>query len=195
MSRTAEELMTHPAIACRRSDSAGHVAKLMSKHECGCVFVVDPEGRLVGAITDRDICLAALEHRAPLALLSAANTMSPIVLSCRPTDGLDTVMQLMQHRRVRRLPVVDLAGMLLGVISLSDLAREAALDARESDFGITNADVGLTLATICWGPLGERAADVLGDEAVSSWQSEGNPNVSPRHWEADQHRRLRMAGR
>jgi CBS-domain-containing membrane protein len=76
-------------------------------------------------ITDRDICMAAYTTGRPLTDLRVHEAMSPSLHSCKPGDSVSDVEGLMRRNQVRRLPVVDEAGSLTGILSLADLARAA----------------------------------------------------------------------
>jgi CBS domain-containing protein len=100
-------------------------AQVMWESDCGFLPVVDSQQRLVGVITDRDICMAAYTKGVPLGGARVANAMSADVYSCSPHATLDYVEELMRTHRIRRVPVVDAEGRLVGVITLTDLARYA----------------------------------------------------------------------
>jgi len=120
------ELMRHPAHTCAAHDSLETAARLLWEHDCGFLPVVDPEGRVVAAITDRDICMGAYTRGKRLADLSVGDSMSKTVVSCRADEDLVVAAQKMAEHGVRRLPVVDAKGHVRGILSLNDLA--GALD-------------------------------------------------------------------
>ena len=108
---------------CRASDTLHHAAQVMWEKDCGCLAVVD-EVRVVRAVlTDRDICMAALTQGVPLAESSVASAMSRSLTVCSPDDTLGAVEELMRAAQIRRVPVVDADGVLIGMISLTDIAR------------------------------------------------------------------------
>jgi CBS domain-containing protein len=125
-----EELMTRRVVACRPETDLAHVARLMWENDCGCVPVVDAEDRVVGIVTDRDICMGAQFQGRPLSELRASACMASAVTSCRPTDSAESVARLMGEKRVRRIPVTDAGGRLLGIVSVGDFfgagARKAS---------------------------------------------------------------------
>jgi len=108
---------------------------LMWEHDCGCVPVVDSGGHVIGMLTDRDVCMGAYTQGRPLAAIPVITAMSPDVFSCRPEDTVASAERLMWAKQVRRLPVTDDAGRLMGLITLNDIARHAVLagDAEPSD--------------------------------------------------------------
>ena len=105
-------------------------ASLMKEEDVGLVPVVErvggaeTRGRLVGVITDRDITVRHVaEGRSNDAPVS--DVMSGGVLTCGPDDSVDTAMELMGQEQVRRIPIVDERGALVGVLAQADLARMA----------------------------------------------------------------------
>jgi CBS domain-containing protein len=146
-----EQLMARPVQLCRPTDSLASAAQQMWDHDCGCLPVVSSNGesRVVGVITDRDICMCALFQGRPLQELRVDQAMARQVHVCRPGDTLAEVEKIMREAQIRRLPVVDDQGALAGIISLADLAQEAAKEQRSSRPEITEIEIGDTLAAIC----------------------------------------------
>lgn len=120
------ELMNSPAYQCHPHDSLAKAAQLMWDHDCGMLPVVDANGRVGAAITDRDICMGALTRGRALGELRVADSMSKDIVMCRPDDDITLAAQRMAEQRVHRLPVVDEQGKPCGVISLNDLALAGA---------------------------------------------------------------------
>jgi CBS domain-containing protein len=146
-----ERLMTRLVHACRADDTLAHAARLMWDSDCGCLPVCGGNGstNVVGIITDRDICMCGLFEGRPLSDLKVAIAMSRGVLMCRAGDEIENAERIMRDARVRRLPVIDDAGMLVGMLTLADLAREAARERGSPARDVTDGDVEDTLAAIC----------------------------------------------
>ena len=156
-----EDIMSRKVSSCTASDSLERAAKLMWEHDCGCLPVCargDGADRTVGIITDRDICMHALFRGKPLGELRVEQAMARQLLTCRPDDTLDHAEKVMRGGRVRRLPVVDEHGALIGLISLADLACEAARESSKEIKDISEMEVGDTLAAICLRPVGSFSA-------------------------------------
>lgn len=83
-------------------------------------------GQVVGTITDRDICMAAYTQGKRLSELPIATVMPHEVFSCSPDDSSEVAESIMQRHQVRRLPVIDRTGKLVGVLSVNDLATKQA---------------------------------------------------------------------
>lgn len=120
---TARELMSAPPQTCQPTTDVAAVAHLMWSHDCGFVPVVDAGGHLAGVITDRDICIASATRRLLPERIAAAQAMSASVHACLPDDDLASVLATMKQHQIRRVPVVDQAGRLQGIVSMNDLVR------------------------------------------------------------------------
>jgi predicted transcriptional regulator len=153
-----EDLMTKSVECCEPDDALERAAQLMWDHDCGClpVCVTANGGRrkTIGVVTDRDICMCALFQHKPLSELRVADAMAKEVISCLTSDAVQQVKTTMRSARVRRLPVLNVQGTLVGMISLADLAREGAHDGNHHE--ASELDVRDTLAMICTPP--QRAA-------------------------------------
>jgi CBS domain-containing protein len=146
-----EQLMMRPVQACRPGDTLAHAARLMWDYDCGCLPVCGGNGTtdVVGVIIDRDICMCALFEASPLQDLQVAKAMSRRVWLCRSSDSVEDAETIMRAGRIRRLPVIDDGGMLVGMLALADLAREAARERGVAKLEVTDAEIGDTLAEIC----------------------------------------------
>jgi CBS domain-containing protein len=146
-----QQLMTKEVQTCRPEDTLERAAQLMWDHDCGCLPVCrnNHASHTVGVITDRDICMCAFFQGKSLQELCVQDAMAKNVQACAPADSLDVAEKTMRAARIRRLPVVDEQEMLVGMISLADLAREAAREQPKKQPQITETEVGDTLAAIC----------------------------------------------
>ena len=102
------------------SETAADVARRMRDFHVGCVVVVR-EARVVGILTDRDLVLRVMaEGRDPLETrVEDVVTYDPSTLD--RTDGIETALRLMRERCVRRLPIVDRDGRVVGIVTADDL--------------------------------------------------------------------------
>ena len=121
------DLMTTNVACVRSGESLGVAARVMWERDCGAIPVVDDETgkRVVGMITDRDICMAAWSKDRPLISIQVREAMASRVVGCSPDDNLADVEELMQTKQVRRIPVVGDENELFGILSLADLAKGA----------------------------------------------------------------------
>jgi CBS domain-containing protein len=144
-----EQIMSRPPVACSTSDSLGRAAQLLWDHDCGSLPVLDAEGRLAGMITDRDICMAAYLRGQPLAAIPVEQAMARQVHACSAGDPIGVAEKIMGQFQVRRLPVADEHGRVVGVLSLTDLVRQAEQDGGRRRPEVTGVEVTRTLAAIC----------------------------------------------
>jgi CBS domain-containing protein len=143
-----DEIMTAPAITCRATDHLATAARAMWEDDCGCIPVVDDDGRLKGLITDRDLCMATYTRGQPLHAIPIDAAMAREAFSCRSHDDIAKVLDLMRNKQIRRIPVVDDTGRPTGVVSLGDIAR-AATNEDASRRGLSCENVVRTIAEIC----------------------------------------------
>jgi len=137
------ELMVEEVTACSPDDALNRAAQIMWENDCGCVPVVDRAARLIAMLTDRDICMAAYTRGGTLKDIKVSAAMSSELFACKPDDDLLEAQKMMRERQVRRLPVSDDKGRLVGVLSLNDVARAIARKA------VTKAAAADTLVKIC----------------------------------------------
>jgi CBS domain-containing protein len=143
------EIMTSEVHKCSPVDSLNVAARLMWENDCGCVPIVDSGGRAIGMITDRDICMAAYTTGRPLAAVSVSEAMSRHVFTCVVSDSVDTVQAIMRAHQIHRVPVVDEAGRVVGILSLNDLARATSLPGQGKKKAVTAGQLAETLGAIC----------------------------------------------
>ena len=142
-----KEIMTKPVSSVSESKHLNEAANLMWEQDCGFVPVTDAKNKLIGVITDRDICMAAYTSDLPLSSIPVSTTMSKTLFSVSPKDSLDKAEDLMRHHQVRRLPVVNKKDEVEGIVSINDIG----LAYQHKTFGaeIKAADVAKTLGAIC----------------------------------------------
>ncbi len=141
-------LMEHRVATARPIDRLDHAATLMRDRDCGSVVIVDEGGRAIGIVTDRDVCLTALRTEQPLFILAVQAAMHGRLFTCRDDDPVAVAEETMALHQVRRLPVVDAAGRLVGMLSLDDIAREACREEGLLAPPVSCAAVGRTLGQI-----------------------------------------------
>jgi CBS domain-containing protein len=107
-------------------DSAQRASEKMTLADVGFLPVCDSDRRVVGTITDRDIVVRVVAKGLPPDDTPVADAMSADVAVCRPDDDLTAAARLMGQRQVSRIVIADDNGILMGVISLSDLAERAS---------------------------------------------------------------------
>ena len=116
------EIMSTQPICCLASDTIQRAASLMREHRVGALPVVESQNhrRLVGIVTDRDLCVRLIADGAgPSTPVSRAMTPNPV--SCNSNDSLAVCESLMQAQAVRRLPVVNDVGICIGIVAQADI--------------------------------------------------------------------------
>jgi CBS domain-containing protein len=146
-----EQLMTKVTRTCRSGHSLSEAAQMLWDNDGGCLPVTAGDGsqRLLGIITDRDICMAIRLGAGAVPELRVDDAMTEVVRACNPGDPISEAVAIMGEARVRRLPVVDESERVIGMLSLADLALEATRQTTWWKPKITVAEVGELLATIC----------------------------------------------
>jgi len=143
--------MTKATKRCRPGHNLAEAAQILWESDCGCLPVTSGDGfeRLLGMITDRDICMAIRSDGPGLPGLRVEDVMTEVIRACNPLDSVSEAIAIMGEARVRRLPVVDESEQVIGLLSLADLALEAARQATAEIPEITMAKIGELLTLIC----------------------------------------------
>jgi CBS domain-containing protein len=130
------ELMTEDPKCCTPSDSAMRVARMMQIEDVGAIPVCsDGDGRrLVGIITDRDLCLEIVASGRDPLTTPVETCMSRDLVTCRTDEPLETALHRMEAHQIRRIPVVDDSGMLVGIISQADIATRMRNENQTAEF-------------------------------------------------------------
>ncbi len=142
--KTVGELMTRGVACVRTNDSLSLAARLMWERDCGALPVLQQGGdRVLGVITDRDVCMATFMKSAPPSKILVHTAMSKTLFYCAPWDDIAIAEHLMRSKQIRRLPVLDSAYRLHGMLSFADLARA------RGQGPISTERVVATLSAIC----------------------------------------------
>jgi CBS-domain-containing membrane protein len=143
-----QDMMSKPVTTCSMQDTLNTVAQKMWELDCGVLPVVDPDQRPLAVITDRDVCMAAFTTGKTLDDLRVAGSMSKQVWTCRAQEEVNSAALRMAKHGVRRLPVVDAEGRLVGMLSLNDLAIAAAKEP-QAKLAAATADAMRVLQAVC----------------------------------------------
>ncbi len=126
------EVMSKDIVACHPHTTLAVAATLMSARNIGFLPVTDlATGRVLGVITDRDVMLATYRKGKRVRAVPVGTPMSLAVKTVRASASVEEAEEIMSRHRVRRLPVVDDAGKLVGILSIDDIASRAALEGDE----------------------------------------------------------------
>jgi len=141
-----------------RLEAAG---KAMWDHEGGAGPVIDHEGKPIAMITDRDVAMASYTQGKPLYALPVSLAMSKKLVACRASEPIATAEALMRSQQIRRLPVVDDDGFVVGILSLSDIAMHGHAKRKHAAFRdeLGPEAIATTLSAICARPPAAMAAE------------------------------------
>jgi CBS domain-containing protein len=120
-----KDIMTPSPETCRPDDNLATAVALLWKADCGVLPVTDHANRIAGIITDRDICVALGTRDERASRVRVESVMRTNVQTCGPDEEVLTALGRMTDRHVRRLPVVDEANRLVGILSLNDAVLAA----------------------------------------------------------------------
>jgi len=140
------EVATPNAKWCDPNTDLAAAAKIMWDDDCGAVPVLDEQRRVVGMVTDRDICIAAATRATSPSNIRVGEIMSQRVQACHLHDEVRSALRAMGEQRVRRLPIVDEQERLVGIISLNDLVLHAGF---RKDSGIQGDEFIDAMKAIC----------------------------------------------
>ncbi|HEU5371993.1 MAG TPA: CBS domain-containing protein [Gaiellaceae bacterium] len=118
------ELMTVKPRTVKAGDSVVEAAKLMRGEDAGLAPIVDGD-RLVGVVTDRDIAIRVVAEGRDPQSTKVEEVASQNVVTIDPQQDLDEALRLMAQHQLRRLPVVEEDGKLVGIVAQADVARHA----------------------------------------------------------------------
>jgi len=118
------DIMTKNPICCLAGDNAVHAAQLMRENNVGILPIVENQEnkKLAGVVTDRDLVLKLMADGLDPWTTAVEHAMSKPVLACSPDDSYDEALSLMEKHRIKRVPVVDNSGRVVGMISQGDVA-------------------------------------------------------------------------
>jgi CBS domain-containing protein len=154
-----KEIMTANPKACTLTTSLAEAASLMWENDCGIVPVL-AEGKVVGLLTDRDICMAAALKGRQLGNISVEDTISGKVFACKPEDDVKTALKTMKENKVRRLPVVAEDGNVIGLLSMNDIVLNVGEGKKKPE--LSYEDIVNTFKSICEHRLPKRTAQAAG---------------------------------
>jgi CBS domain-containing protein len=129
-----KHVMTKDPSCCLASDPAPRAATIMRNENAGSVPVVaDTESRkVVGIVTDRDLCMAIVVANREPGSVTVGDCMTATVVTCSPNDAVTKVTELMKDNQIRRVPVVDEAGALQGIVAMADVVSRAEVKSSEA---------------------------------------------------------------
>jgi CBS domain-containing protein len=131
VAKSVQELMTSNPCSIDSDKSVAYAAKMMRDENVGLAPIVEGN-RLIGTITDRDIAIRAVAEGKDPESTNVTEIASTELVTVEPQQELDEALRLMGKHQVRRLPVVEEGGRLVGIVAQADVARNAD-DARTGE--------------------------------------------------------------
>ena len=119
---TCKEVMTKNPKTCAPTDTVQQAAELMKSEDVGPIPIVGTDGKLEGIITDRDIVLNVVAEGRDAKTTKLVDVMSTDLITCTADGDIEETLDLMEDNQVRRIPVIDASGRLVGIISQADVA-------------------------------------------------------------------------
>ena len=128
--RKCSEVMTREPVCCEAGETIVGVAATMKREDVGSVPVVESreDKKLIGIVTDRDLVVKVLAEGNHVDKATVRDAMTSNPASCRENDDVSKAVNLMSERQVRRMPIVDEAGRLTGIIAQADVATRVNRD-------------------------------------------------------------------
>jgi CBS domain-containing protein len=122
--KKCDEVMTNSPVCCLPNDVVATTAKLMKSGNVGSIPVIESEKtrNLVGIVTDRDLVMKVVAEGKDPKTTKVSAVMTAKVVSCKSDDDLLKAMDSMSKNQLRRIPIIDKDGKILGIISQADVA-------------------------------------------------------------------------
>ena len=118
-----KNVMHKGATCVEPSTPVREIAKRMRDGDVGAI-PVKADGELVGIVTDRDITCRSLADGGELAKMTANDVMTKDVVCCSPEDDVEVAIEVMEAKKIRRLPVTDSHKTMIGMLSLGDISHK-----------------------------------------------------------------------
>jgi CBS domain-containing protein len=131
MAESIRDLMTTNPRSLESGSTVMEAARLMRDEDAGLIPVVEGE-KLVGTVTDRDIAIRVVAEGKSPESITVGEIASRKLVTIDPQQDLDEALRLMARHQIRRLPVVEEDGRLVGIVAQADIARNAS-DAKTGD--------------------------------------------------------------
>jgi len=124
MGKGIREVMTSKVCSIDAEKPVAYAAKMMRDEDVGLAPIVEGD-RLVGTLTDRDIAIRVVAEGRDPESTKVRDVASTDLVTVDPQQDLDEALRLMAQHQVRRIPVIEEDGRLVGVVAQADVAREA----------------------------------------------------------------------
>lgn len=146
-----EEVMMRTPVSCGPEANLGAATELLWSRNCGILPIVNAQQKVIGVITDRDLCIALGTRNQLAGEVAVSDVMSGTVYSCRPEEDIHAALDTMARNRVRRLPVISKEGRLEGILSMDNIVLHADAAGTGKTAELAPRDIVVTLQRI-YGP-------------------------------------------
>jgi len=150
--------MTKTVACCLPETNLAAAGALMWEIDCGVLPVVNDQRKVIGMLTDRDACIALTTKDRRAAAIKVGEVVTSRVVVCGADNDIASVLGIMGREKIHRLPVVNKAGILEGIISMNDIVLRAEKETGRRRPAVSYDDVvhTLTLQEICTHQLRKR---------------------------------------
>jgi CBS domain-containing protein len=148
-----QDVMVGTPASCSVNTNLGAAIEILWNRNCGFLPVVDEEEKVIGVVTDRDLCIAmGTRNRLP-GEMSVGDVLSPKLFYCKPEDDIHAALKIMSEKKVRRLPVVDTDRKLKGILAMDDIVLHAQSRKAVKFPELSADDILGTLKNLYWPEL------------------------------------------
>ena len=143
-----KDVMAATPASCSAETNVGAAVEILWNRNCGILPIVDAQQKVIGVVTDRDLCIALATRNRLAGEITVGDVASGKVFACKSNDDIHAALATMANAKVRRLPVISASGRLEGMLSMDDVVfhSETRIAARASE--LSHDDVVETLKEI-----------------------------------------------
>jgi CBS domain-containing protein len=170
-------VMTKDVRVVNAKSSLAVAGEAMAEFGCGVLPVVDAQSKVIGILTDRDVCVTLARRNQLASQIPVYRAMSTDVVFCGPDDDIQMALRTMRSQQVRRLPVLGDDGALVGILSMDDVVVNATSWAGNVCPEVTPGEAVVTLRAI----YGSRSARIPPVPPVSAPPRDGLRSMSNLH--------------
>lgn len=121
---TLKSICNREVVIAQKNDTLVEAAKLMREYQVGSIVIVEERNGLrypVGIVTDRDLVIELIAKEVDINLVTLGDVMYRDIILGKENDDVNETIKIMRQRGIRRLPVVDDRGVLVGIVTMDDL--------------------------------------------------------------------------
>jgi CBS domain-containing protein len=146
-----QDVMMRTPASCTPETNLGAAVEMLWNRDCGILPIVDARQKVIGVVTDRDLCVALGTRNKLPGRVTVGEVAKGDVYACRAQDDIHVALQTMAQYKVRRLPVVNRDGVLEGILSMDNVVLHTDVGKWGLTSDLSHDDVIKTLQRI-YGP-------------------------------------------